>query len=120
MPNQGITLGGDGSQFVFRQKLLGEDGSVRRGVVMAKQKGLFLPKFGATSSHVFTQSPQNFAVELGIHSLACWDKFFVNNPLDVKESDDPALGVAFPLSCLFGLGDVGLFHWEDCRLASES
>jgi hypothetical protein len=61
----------------FRQKLLGEDGSVRRGVVMVKQPGLFSPKFGATSSHVFTQSPQNFAVEPGIHSLACWDKFFV-------------------------------------------
>jgi hypothetical protein len=40
------------------QKLLGEEGSVRRGVVMVKQSGLFLPKFGATSSHVFTQSPQ--------------------------------------------------------------
>jgi hypothetical protein len=34
------------------------DGSVRRGVVMVKQPGLFLPKFGATSSHVSTQSPQ--------------------------------------------------------------
>jgi hypothetical protein len=45
------------SHFVFRQKLLGEDGSVRRGVVMLKQSGVFSPKFGATSSHVFTQSP---------------------------------------------------------------
>jgi hypothetical protein len=27
---------------------------VRRGVVMARQSGLFPPKFGATSSHVFT------------------------------------------------------------------
>jgi hypothetical protein len=61
---------------VFRQKLLGEDGSVRRGVVMVKQPGLFSPKFDATSSHVFTQSPQNVAVEPGIHSLACWDRCF--------------------------------------------
>ena len=74
---------GVNSNFVFRQKLVGEDGSVRRGVVMVKQPGLFSPKLGAMSSHIFTQSLQNFAVESGIHSLACWDKFFVHNPLDV-------------------------------------
>jgi hypothetical protein len=62
---------GDDSHVVFRQKLLREDRSVRRGVVMVKQPGLFLPKFGATSSHVFMQSPQNVAAETGIHSLAC-------------------------------------------------
>jgi hypothetical protein len=64
---------GDNSHFAFSQKLLGEDGSVRRGVVMVKQPGLFSSKFGATSSYVFTQSPQNAAVEPGIHSLAFWD-----------------------------------------------
>jgi len=74
---------GDNSNFAFRQKLVGEDGSVGRGIVMVKQPGLFSPKLGAMSSHVFTHSPQNFALELEIHSLACWDKFFVHNPLDV-------------------------------------
>jgi len=53
------------------------------------------------SSHFFTQSPQNFAVEPGIHSSACWDKFFVHDPLDVKESDDHALEIAFHLAGLF-------------------
>ena len=110
---------GDDSDFVFRQKLLGEDGSVRRGVVMVKQPGLFSPKFGAMSSHVLTQSPQNVEVEPGIYSLACWDKFFVHNPLDVKERDDHALDIAFHLSAFFGLGD-GLFHWEDCCFVSGS
>jgi hypothetical protein len=62
---------GDDSHLLFRQKLPGENGSVRRGVVMVKQPGLFSSKFGATSSHVFTQSPQNVAVEPGIHSLTC-------------------------------------------------
>jgi hypothetical protein len=50
----------DGSHFVFRQKLLGEDGSVRRGVFMVKQPGLFSPKFGATCSvhaQFFRQKP---------------------------------------------------------------
>jgi hypothetical protein len=49
---------------MFRQKMLGEDGSV----AMVKQPGLFSPKFGATSPHVFMQSLQNVAVELEIHS----------------------------------------------------
>jgi hypothetical protein len=111
---------GNESNIVFRQKLLGEDGRVRRSVVMVKQSGLFSPKFGATSSHVFTQSPQNVAIEHGIHSLACWGKFFIHSPLDVKESDDHALDIAFHLSALFGLGDVGLFHWKDCCFVSES
>ena len=74
---------GDNNDFAFRQKLVGEDGSVRRGVIMVKQPGLFSPKLGAMSSHVFMHSPQNFAVEPGIHSLACWDIVFVHNPLDV-------------------------------------
>jgi hypothetical protein len=43
---------------------------------MARQPGLFTPKFEGTSSHVFTQSPQNFAVEPGIHSLVCCDRCF--------------------------------------------
>src|SRR5215510_2074260 len=72
----GVGLVGDDRHLVFRQKLLGKDGSVRRGVVIVKQPGLFLPKFRATSSHVFTQSPLNVAVEPGIHSLACWDQCF--------------------------------------------
>jgi hypothetical protein len=58
-----IAVGGDDSHFVFRQKLLGDDENVRRGVVMVKQPGLFSPKFGATSSHVLTQLPQNVTEE---------------------------------------------------------
>jgi hypothetical protein len=44
---------------------------------MVKQPGLFLPKFGATFSQVFTQAPQNVAVETEIHGLAFWEKMFV-------------------------------------------
>ena len=92
---------GDNSNFVFCQKLVGEDGSVRRGIVMVKQPGLFSPKLGEMSTRFFTQCPQNFVVEPGIHSSACWDKFFVHNPLDVKESDDQGLEIALHLSDLF-------------------
>jgi hypothetical protein len=74
--NQKVWWVGDDSHLVFRQKLLSKDGSVRRGVVVMKQPGLFSPKFGVTSSHVFTQSSRNIAVEPGIHGLACWDRCF--------------------------------------------
>jgi hypothetical protein len=50
---------GDYSHYVFRQKLLGEDGSVRRCVTIVKQSGVFSPKFEATSSRVYTRSPKN-------------------------------------------------------------
>jgi hypothetical protein len=73
---RGIRWVGDDSHFVFCQKQLGEDERVRWDVVIVKQAGLFSPKFGATSSHVFTQSPQNMTVEPGIHNLACWDRCF--------------------------------------------
>jgi hypothetical protein len=49
---------GDDRHFLFRQKLLGEDGSVRRGVVMVKQPGLFSPKFGATFSRSCRKTSQ--------------------------------------------------------------
>jgi len=91
----------DNRNFVCSQKLLSEDGSVSRCVVVVKQPGLFSSNLGSMSSHFFTQSPQNFVVEPGIHSLASWDKFFMHNLLDVKESDDHALQIAFHPSCLF-------------------
>jgi hypothetical protein len=75
---RGVRWVGDDNHFVFRQKLLGEDGIVRWVVVMVKQPGPFSPKFGAASSHVFTQSPQNVALEPGIHSLACLDRCYHN------------------------------------------
>jgi hypothetical protein len=67
---------GDGSHFLFHPKMLGEGGIVRRCDVVVKQPDLFSAKFGANSSHVFTQSPQNFALEPEIHSLVCWDRCF--------------------------------------------
>jgi hypothetical protein len=76
VPNQGSAVGGLWQPFSVSPGTVGDDGSVRRGVVMVKQPGPFSPEFGATSSHVFTQSPQNVAVEPGINNLACWDRCF--------------------------------------------
>jgi hypothetical protein len=53
------------------------------------------------------QLPENISV---VDSLACQDEFFVNNPLDVKESDEHALDFPFTCLALFRLGEFGLFH----------
>jgi hypothetical protein len=43
-------------------------------------------------------------------------EFFVNNPLDVKENDEHAVGFALPLFRFFGLGDFGLSFYGSCFL----
>jgi len=91
---------GDNSNFVFRQELVGEDGSVRRGVIMVKQPGV-LDKFGGDVFTLFHAVSAKLCSRTRIHSSACWGKFFVHKPLDVEESDDHALEIAFHLSGLF-------------------
>jgi hypothetical protein len=50
--------------------------------------------------------------------LAYQDKFFVNNPLDVKENDEHALEFVLHLSRFFGLSENGHFHWEEFCIVS--
>jgi hypothetical protein len=90
----------DDSHVAFGWKIPGEKWSKRQCIVVMQQPVLLSPKFGAKSLHIFTQSPWNISVVWGIDCLGCQDKFFVNNPLDVKESDEPALDFALHLSCL--------------------
>jgi hypothetical protein len=47
----------DDSHVVFHQKFRDEEGSVKRCVIVVQQPVLLLRKFGAKSSHIFTQSP---------------------------------------------------------------
>jgi hypothetical protein len=74
VPNQGSTVGGgwqplcDSPENAMRKCETGRcHGEASRSV---------LAKFGNTSSHVFTQLPQNVAVEPGINSLAFWERCF--------------------------------------------
>jgi hypothetical protein len=53
---------GDNNLFVLLQKLVGENGILRRGIVMVKLPGLFSPKFVAICPQFFTHWPQNVAV----------------------------------------------------------
>jgi hypothetical protein len=89
------------SNFLSGQEFSGENGSVRRCVVVMKQPVFLSPKFAAKSSHNFTQSPLNVTVVCGIECLVFQDVFFVNNPLDEKESDEHALDFALHLSRTF-------------------
>jgi len=111
---------GDNSNFVFRQTLVGEDGSVRRVFVIMKQPGLFSPKLGAMFSHFFTQSLQYIVVEPGIHSWSVGTNSLCTIPLMSKTVMIVLLRLLFTCLSFFGLGDVGLFHWEDCRFVSGS
>jgi hypothetical protein len=52
------------------ENVLGEKRSVRLRVVFMQQPDPLCPKFGAKSSHIFTQSPQNTLVVCEIDSLA--------------------------------------------------
>jgi hypothetical protein len=89
---------GDMSHVVFGQK-----GSVRWWVVMLQQPILLSPKFREKSSHICMQSLQNVTVICGIGYLACQDEFFVNNPLDVKGSDEHAPDFTLRLSRHFSV-----------------
>jgi hypothetical protein len=90
----------DYSHVVFGKKFPGEKGSVKRCVVVIQQQVLLSPKFGAKSSHIFTQSPTNVTVECGIDCLACQDELFVNDPLDVKGNYEHVLHFALRLPCI--------------------
>jgi hypothetical protein len=70
---------GDNSHVAFGQIFPGE-----KGVVVIQQQVLLSPKFRAKYSHICTQSPYNVTVVRRIDLLACQDKFFVTNHLDVK------------------------------------
>jgi hypothetical protein len=57
---------GDDGHAAFGHKFPGEKGSVKRCVVVMQQPVLLSLKFGAKSSHIFKQSPQNIKAVCGI------------------------------------------------------
>jgi hypothetical protein len=73
---------GNDSHVVFGQKFPAEKGSVRWSIVMIQQPVLLSPEFRVKSFHAVAAK---VTVVLGIDVLTCQDKFFVNNPLDVKK-----------------------------------
>jgi hypothetical protein len=74
-------VGGDDSHVVYGHRLPVEKRSVMRCVVVMQQPVLLSPNFG-TNFHAV--AVKKVIVLWGIGCLACHDKFFVNNPLDVK------------------------------------
>ena len=107
---------GDNSNFVLRQKLVGEDGSARRGVVMLKQPGLFsrcLRPFSRILCKNSQETPEFTVRPVGTNSLCAI-------PLMSKKVMIMLLRLLFTCLALFGLGDVGLFRWEDYRFVSGS
>jgi hypothetical protein len=68
---------------------------------MIQQSVLLSPKFGAKSSHSLMHSSLDVTVVCGIEYFFCQDKFFVNNPLDMKDNDEHTLEFVLHLSRLF-------------------
>jgi len=93
---------GDNTIFFCSQKLLGVEGSVSRCVVMVNQPGLFSPKFGTMSSHFFHAVSAKLRSRTRNSQFGLLGQILYANPLDVKESDDHALQIAFHPSGLFG------------------
>jgi hypothetical protein len=52
-----VRVGGDDSHVAFGQQFLDEERSVRQSNVVIQHSVPFSQKFGAMSSHIFTQSP---------------------------------------------------------------
>jgi hypothetical protein len=83
------------------KKFPGEKGHVRRWVVVMQQPVLLKPKFGAKSSRIFSQSPQNVTAICGIYYLAWQDEFFAKSPLYAKENNERAFDFDLHLLRLF-------------------
>jgi len=90
----------DNSNFVFLPENDGRGRKCETGRCHGEAAMSVLAKDGGDVLALFTLSPQNFAVQPGIHISACRDKFFMHNPLLAKESDDHALEIALQQSGL--------------------
>jgi hypothetical protein len=75
----------------------------------------FVAKFGAQSSHILAQSPQNVTVVCGIDCLACQDEFFMNNPFNAQMMS-MLLTLLFTSLAFFGFGEFGLSVYGSCFL----
>jgi hypothetical protein len=69
-------VGGGWQPFCISPETAGWGRKCEKGALSWWCSQVCSPKFGATSSHVFTQSPPNVAVEHGIHSLAYSERCF--------------------------------------------
>jgi hypothetical protein len=68
----------------------------------------FVAKFRGEVFLRFHAVAVNFTAECGIDCLACYDEFFKNNSLGMKENDAHALHFVLHLYRLFGLSEFGL------------
>ena len=102
------------------EKLTRYENSVRGSIVIMEQLIARTPQFRSFSSNVHPQTAKNIAVELGVHVLAFGDKFMVHNPSNVEKTMSMLLVALRLCLTIFGLGNPGLFHCEDCCSVSGS
>jgi hypothetical protein len=77
VPDQWSTVGGEWQPFYISPETAGLGQKCETGRCDGEAARSVLAKVRGDVYTRFTRSPQNVAVEPGIHSLACWHKFLV-------------------------------------------
>jgi len=77
------------------------------------------PQFWVFSSHILSQSPQNFQVKFLIDTFSRRNEFPLHDSLNIEKKEHL---FTFELTCLafFGLGELGVFHWLEVPFVSGS
>jgi len=89
---------------------------------MMKQPWPRFPQFSSFLPHWAHQTSQDVFIDVLINNLALWQKFCLENSMDIKKkkrSASPWFWI-WNILAFLGLGDNALFHSRLCRLVSES
>ena len=97
------------------------ESSERGCIVVVKHSIALAQHFRPFPPNVLPHTPQHIAVELAVDSLAPGDEFTVNNPVNVQENNEHALGRAADRLAFLGCVEM-LGSWcpsRTCRPKSR-
>jgi hypothetical protein len=83
---------------------------------MVEKSVVFLPLVWTFAPNDLPQPLQNLTVKLAIDGLTRRYKFLVVQCLGCRKNNQHGLDIAANLTCFFGHGEFGDFHWGDCCL----
>ena len=111
---------GNSGHVIFCQEFPhNEQGVCRRATV--QQPVSVLPYLRPFAPLIFPESFQNLTLESSIDSLTRWNKLHMHNYSNVRKIDQHIdLMLLRTWHTLFGRGEGGVFHCEDCCFVSRS
>ena len=89
------------SNVIFGKKLPNSQGIMSWSIVMMKQLWPRFPQFSSFFPRWVRQPSQDVFVDVLINSLALWQKFCMDNSMDIKKSDQHHLGFELEHPCPF-------------------